>query len=520
MTTRTRARRAPHGKNIAVSLASAALLCTAGSTLAEDSLSDSIERFLQNTQNSIDDTKLWKVHLKPSLRESFIWTDNVFLNAEDEDNVILKRITNNSTGNVITNRDQLEQIEQRIPDFKDTGTEGRVGDYILQTEPTLDFVVPVNENYFKAFGREQMTILGVQVRNQEYMHRQDLDNTSIFLRTDIFGFLSDLLSFEAGNNWWIRVKDDFSRLRDPLDTSIRLQLQDGLGRIKQFKDFERTENTANLDFGYNGGQFDVSAGYENYHLLLEDEDLDQAEHTRHNFHAEVGTQIPWWQQKRVYLRYDYWIYHFSQAPIHGADGSVVNEAQILNDANVQKATLGINGRFFSEKMQGKFEAAYLSWDPKSDGLSGDRNAFDGLLGHAQMAYQPWEERNTKIQLEYEHLIGYSAISNYNSTHIGTLTVLHEIIPKRLDADFTFAFSTTTPSDGPSRKLLETGAGVTYHVFKQFDVTLRYLFRHQIGSNEIVTPSAFARDGRLFEYELRSSGNFHQNILELGFLLHF
>jgi hypothetical protein len=499
----------------------AAGLCIAtGPALADDSLSDSVEKFLQQTQDKIADSKLWKFEVRPSLHESVIWTDNIYLNAKDEDNVILTRVTGNGVD--IKNPAQLARIEQTLPDFRDTSTQGRQSDFIIQSDLNVDIVLPVNDSYTKAFGnKKSMEILGVEVKNQEYLDHNELDNNSVFLHTNLFGFISDLFNVEAGNNFWIHVKDDFSKLKDPLDTSIRLLRQDGLTSLRSFNDFERTENTANIDVGWNGGNVDASAGYENYHLLLDAEELDQVEHTRHNFHAELGTGL---QQSRGYLRYDYWIYHFARAPLHDARGNTVGHAQILNDANVHMGTLGFTGPLFSDRMTTKLEGSYENWEPDDDGLSQDSEHFAGFIGHAQLAYRPWEERNTQFQFEYQHRLTYSAISNYNSTHEGTFTVLHEIIPKRLDADFNLSFSTTTPTDGPVRKLLETGVGLTYHVYKQLDVSARYVFRHQTAQKEITTSSAFARgtggNTRLYQYEIKSNSEFYQNIVELGFVLHF
>src|SRR6188474_665361 len=87
-------------------LAVAALLGVASSSYGDDSLSDSVERFLQTVQDRVQDTKLWKIRFKPTLRESVIWTDNVFLNDVDEDNVHLNAVFDQSTGEVITDPDR------------------------------------------------------------------------------------------------------------------------------------------------------------------------------------------------------------------------------------------------------------------------------------------------------------------------------------------------------------------------------------------------------------------------------
>jgi hypothetical protein len=140
---------------------------------------------------------------------------------------------------------------------------------------------------------------------------------------------------------------------------------------------------------------------------------------------------------------------------------------------------------------------------------------------ARFAYKPWgEERDTRFQLEYERHVEYSAISNYNRIHEAQFSVIHELIPKRLDGDFSMSFSTIAPSQGPHRKLFETGVGAVYHLYKQVDVSLRYLFRHETSDNEIVTNSAFRRGPRLYSFDITSDGDFYQNMVELAIALHF
>lgn len=489
--------------------------------LAGDSLSDSVEQYLNDTQNKIEESKLWKFQVKPSLRESAIWTDNIFLNAEDESSLRLLSVTDKATGTVTTDPATLAAIEKSNSNFQDAQSRGRVGDYIIQSELGVDLILPVNDAYSKAFKHDQITLLGVKVRNQEYLDENDLDNTSVFLHTDIFGFLTDLMDQEWGNGYWVRVRDDYTKLNDPLDASIRLLRQDGITQVQKFSDFGRSENTANFDVGYHGAQFDASVGYENYHLWLEDDSLSQAEHVRHDFHVEFGTIVPDMEEWRAYVRYAFQMYHFGSAPVYDSHGNKTGRAQILNDADVHQGTVGMETADSGGKLSMILEATYEAWLPRSNGLSGDTGQWVGIVPHFQIAYMPFEgERITKFQFDYHQSIGYSAISNFNSDQVATLSVQHEVIPKRLDADFNVSFGTTNPSDGPYRKLFETGAGLTYHMYKQLDLTLRYAFRHQTAHHEITTVSDFESGGTIYTYEVKSNSSFYQNIVELGLLLHF
>lgn len=500
-------------------LATGAVLLAAVPAAAADSLSDSVERFLDNAQKKIEETKIWKLRVKPSLHESVIWTDNIFLNADGEDNVKLTRVLGPGA-TIVTDPDQLARIASTVPEFADTESQGEKSDFIIQSELGTDLVLPVNESYSKVFDKlEQMTLLSVKIRNQEYLDHNELDNNSYFLRTDVFSFINDLLNQKWGNNFWVRMKDEYADLNDPLDATIRLLKQDGISNVDSFTDFGRKENLFNFDAGWNGAKVDALLGYERYNLWLNDESLQQADHKRDNFHAEVGSLVPGWEQQRAYARYDVWLYHFGRADVLSLSGDV-NSEQILNDATVQRGALGVEGPMISDKTTFLAEAGYENWNPNTQGLSADTSSYAGFMGHVQAAYKPWDEQNTTFSFEYQKTIDYSAISNFNLEHTGLFSVRHELIPKRLDGDFNISLTTTSPSDGPDRKLLETGCGLTYHVYKQLDVSLRYVFRHQTARNEIVTASAFGRGARVFEYQVKSDSEFVQNIVELGFLLHF
>jgi len=503
-----------------IAAAAALLLTVAMPALAADSLSDSVEQFLTNSQNKIDETKLWKFRVKPTLRESVIFTDNIFENAAHENPVTLTRVFGPGA-TVITDPAQLAQISKTVPDLANTGTDGRVNDFIFQSDADVRLVLPVNDEYSKAFsGLKEMTILGVQVKNQKYASNSSLDNTSLYLNSNLFGFLSDLLNAQWGHNFWIHAKDTYSHITDPLDASLRTLSSGGLNTNHEFNDFGRKENTLNVDAGWNGAKVYATVGVENYFLHLDDHDLDQASHTRNEAHGELGSLIPGWERQKAYVRYEYAAYRFDDAPVINTTTGQITDTQILNDAVTQEGWVGVSGPMISDKTLIAAEVGYATWDPRGGGITADNSHFHNLMTHFQFAYRPVDDQNTTYQFDYHDEIGYSAISNYNSSHIGQFTIMHEAIPKRLDLRFSVALSTIAPSDGPRRKLLETGIGATYHLYKQLDLIARYAFLHQTAHHEIVTTSAFEQGGRVYEYTLASDSSFYQNIVEVGLELHF
>lgn len=506
----------------------AMLVLAAGSRAYADegSLSDSIEKFLNDVEEQVKNAKIGPVNLRPSLRESIIWTDNVFLNDTDERGLTLKRLTvvRGSQVTVITDRSRLNAIARATPDFSSADTRGRVSDELLQSQLTLGFEMPVNEEYTKAFKKDRLTLLEAEVKNQEYFDENRLDNTSINLRTDIFSFVSDLFSFESANEFWVRGRGEYSKLTDPLDAQIRLINDSGITTVDSFNDFQRTETTGEAQVGWKRNRYDAMVGYEYYSLDLDDKFLRQAEHQRQTISAEVGTEQDFLPEKRLFARYDLQLFRFGRAPVLSTSGSIRN-VQVLNDADVHRFALGAEGLVFSRRISARVEAGYMAWRSASNGLSGDTNQFNSAIGKMRVAYKPWEERKTQIQLEYQRTANYSAISNFNTLHEARLTYTQELTPRQLDLDVSLGFTRTDPSDGPSRKLYEAGAKVTYHAYKQLDVTLSYQVRLQRSMREIVVPSAFVTgEGgpveRLFEYELSSNGDFLQNVIELGVELKF
>ncbi len=538
--------------------------------VAGDTLTDTIDDYLKDADRFVKETKVWKFNLQPRLRESLIWTDNLFLNDDNEQNLMLDKITRVSNSfdgsgsnpntrvirrpgvHIINDPQVLRLAEDVIPQFQ-KDSRGRVDDAILQTDFELDLVLPLNnEEYEKFFDRDELNILGVELRNQEYLDENRLDNTSIFLRTDIFGFISDLFDASWGEDVWVRMSNDYQEIRDPLDSPVRLIAADQLATEKEFEDFKRTENTFRASGGYNANKADISGGFEHYELELDDEQLSQADHFRRNYWIEVGTALPGAQEKRVYARYDLWDYEFNDSPLSfrqitrtnalGVEVTVgeplVGGDQVLNNALHHRWVVGMEGMLFSKKLRGTIEAGYQYWDADDDGTTADDSDFQGFAGRFQLAYKPWAEKSTRFQWAYDRSLSYSSISNYSATHDTTFTILHDIIEDQLEADLSISWNRTAPSNGPTRMLIESGLGLTYKVTDNLDLNFRYLYRHQQSEDEIVINSAFTKTIRddngtpgnpdddstvqatTFDYTSKSDGDFYQNVLQLGFDLHF
>ena len=326
----------------------------------------------------------------------------------------------------------------------------------------------------------------------------------------------------------MRTEAEYNRITDPLDAQTLFLRDDGATSLATFQDFERDEKRAKFTTGYEGGQVDGKVAFEYYGLSLDDSEFSQADHLRYTYSSEVGTELPWWQEKRGFLNYEFRQYKFGRSDVLDVNGNRVGRTQVLNNGDVHRIVAGVEGALFTQRLTGRIEAGYIGWDARSDGESGDNNDYNGFAGGFRVAYKPFEERKTQFQIAYDRDLGYSTISNYNKKHDVVLSFIHDIIPNRLDGDASIAFTRTEPSDGPDRNLWELGLGLTYHLYEQLDVSFRYLMRYQDSKDEIKVTSAFDLDandgvpgpGRIVEYQLSSDGDFWQNILELGITLRF
>src|SRR5262249_40229038 len=154
--------------------------------------------------------------------------------------------------------------------------------------------------------------------------------------------------------------------------------------VKRYNDFGRTENTFNVDGGINGNEMDASVGYEHYNLWLSDHSLDQAQHARDNFHAEVGSIVPGLQPLRAFVRYGDTRDRLDHAPDRDTQARTISNEQILNDANGNKGAVGCEAK--NEKAEGRVEFGYENGKPISgSGLSGDTREFSGVLTRVQAA---------------------------------------------------------------------------------------------------------------------------------------
>jgi hypothetical protein len=426
-----------------------------------------MDRFLQSGTAFFDDNKLFgKIRITPSFGHNVIYDSNIFLNDDDEED-----------------------------------TEGVESDVIFSTSVGLAAVMEVNKEYTKIFDRDRLTVLSYDFKSNMYLDHDEVNNIGQDINTDLFGFFNDLLNAgDIGKNLYFRVYATYTDLTDPLDALFRTPFVAGFPEIEDVDDIRRQDLTAGAEFGWIGNKWDVAAGYEYYRIDFKSDLFEQAEHVRNTGWIEAGMEIPGLKDKRVFARFKYSDYRFTE--------------HLLNDAEVSEYTIGFEGSIFTKKIKMILEGSYLEWEHQDEGAIGDDSDYEGGVGWGKIVYLPMEDRPLVLQLEGGRKVQWSAIANYRVDDSAMLTVRDVILPDRLDADVTLYWSHHRESEGPKWNLIEAGAGLTYHLHRQVDITLRYLYRYQDSWDEILITNIQTGD------EVETDGDFDQHVVSLGFQVRF
>jgi opacity protein-like surface antigen len=426
-----------------------------------------VEGWLNGVDESIDEVRIGgKVKLAFNFGQRVMYDDNIYLNAKNE------------------------------PD-----TRGRVGSWVSDTVLGVAFLLPTNPDYSQFFKRDSITIFRYEFGYTAYFTDGGVNHPRHTFSTDLFSFFKDLFKVSGeGSRFYFRIKNDLDFKTDPLDLKLRNLSLIGLPVINDFQRLERWENRFDALVGYNGNRFKATISYRNEWFSFTDREFQQADHMEHIVPVRFGVAIPQHENKVVYLE--------------GRYRNLNYRKDILNDAEVWEIVGGFEGSIISRRMTAVAEAGYSSWNSKDNGLTADDSDYSGFIGLLRLVYRPWEERKLQFQLEAERRVQWSAIANYLVENRGELSVIYEFIPRRLEGDLTLAVRDQDESDGPSRTLWEVGLGVRYHLFKQVDLTARYLYRNQDSRNEIVYVDPVTGVLR------QTNGDFYQNVISVGIEVRF
>ena len=90
-------------------------------------------------------------------------------------------------------------------------------------------------------------------------------------------------------------------------------------------------------------------------------------------------ELPWFSQKHGYIRYDF---NWYRPEDRAVDGST----QAINDGDFYRIVAGVDGALGSEKITGRAELGYASWDTnENSGISGDDSNFNNVVGLLEVA---------------------------------------------------------------------------------------------------------------------------------------
>jgi hypothetical protein len=364
--------------------------------------------------------------------------------------------------------------------------------------------MPVNKEMTKLFKRDRVTLLSYEARYLYYFKESDVSNFNQYLRTDLFSMLKDILNVGFGNRVTLEAGADYSYVTDPIDILVRDLTLPGFPTGDEISQLNRHRFQANAGVRYLGNSFDVGGYYDFDTYLFDDRFFEQADHRKHRVALDVGVNPPFIPDKRVFVIARYSDYTFDKG--------------FLNDAEVQDYRIGIDGSVLTKKLDLYLDAGWLIWDHKDTGLLADDSDYSGGVGLLQLAFQPWVTRKTKFQVELGRDVTWSAIANYRVEDKILFQVVEELVPRKLDGDVTASYGNYRPSDGPKRRLLEIGVGLFYHVYRQMDLTLRYLYRQQWGYDENTLTSLDPDTG--LPVTIETNGDFYQHVISLGLELNF
>ncbi len=483
------------GRTLAIFLAAILTLGLAAPAFAQDGAAHAIDDFVSSSSDYFDNNLIFgKIRFRPRLDQKFIYDDNIWLN-----------------------------------DAHEPQTEGREWDFISSTKIGLAFDLPVNEAYTKFFRRPNVTLLEYEADFMWYFRNPEVSAINQNIGTSFFGFISDLAKTGGGKpyGFFYDLSANYSVIMNPLDL-IQRPLGPTLTGVPVIppvigttEKLEWKQAHAEVYAGWRGNSVDARVGYEFDWIEFEDDFYSQADNREHTGVGEIGWNPSFHPTGRIFLKAEYTDLEFRTG--------------VLNSADIWDVRLGFEGPLFSKRLRFYVDAGVKDWENQGDGgfaflnaqgrpefrANGDDSDFNGFVGTFRMAFTPWQTRKTQFELEAGRDVGWSAIANYRRDTYVMLTVFDEIIPKKLDIDMVVAYTNFDPSEGPYRNLFEIGAGLTYHLVPQVDLTMRYLFRNQRSYDEIsVNFVEQLPGGQTRTVTLESNGNFHQNIFSVGFLVWF
>ena len=488
---------------VGFTIAATLFVLAAPAAMAQDDVMREVNALMEDSSDWLDENTTIEVgsgiYFNPEIGIKFAYNDNIYLNDKEED-----------------------------PDtFRDPEaiTRGRVSDFIINFLVHLSFDMEVNPHYTRIFEHSNVTILSYDLDYQWYANESDLNFANQRLRSDLFFFLKDIFNTTIiGPDTFITLGGDWSEVQDPLEVLVRDLRLPGAPIVDDVTQLRRQVLNLYGSVGYQGNMFRTDLGYDYYRMEFEEGVFSQADHTTQTGTWDIRVVPPFMGRDQwLYTRLKYQRYDFpTEREVVPGQGSV----KLMNDANVYDAVIGFEGPLFSQRTRWMAEVGYTYWDTVQNGVIQDDSDFQGGTGLLRVIYTLPKSSNT-VQFEASRFVTWSVIANYSLEYTVAGTYNHNLMPNRMDADVLVAWNHSNPSapNTPTRSLFEIGAGLVWHAIPskkrtrpQLDIELRYRYMTQTASGET---SFFIRDpGTGDIVEVKSSLDFYQNLLTLGFYFKF
>jgi hypothetical protein len=480
-----------------------------------------MDRWMESTGESLKETRILGMQIRPWLRESISYSDNIFYQERNE--------------KLVVDNDPPPSIDPTPgPASPKLGKpRGQVDDFVNTLAVGVGLEKPLNVTLLKALGLSReggnsFRFFDASVTYVEYLTESsgpDALNWNVKADIpnliDLTNVVSKLLRMDAHTHAvYFRLETGFSRTTDPLDVAI-FDFQSTAPTLftrGQRNDFTRQEWYVKPTLGFQGPAWDWALSYRYFNFSILDEDLDVADHVEHDFSATLGRSF---KDQRIYVYDRYAIFKFEA---RGPN----DETPVLRNFVLNEIGAGWGGpiSWVSKKLSGTAEVGYADQDVEDEhtppfvtGKVGGPLPFDehhGMVGRGSLTYRPYVTKATQFKLEYDRHVDWSVVSTNKVVDTGTFTFSHPFNPK-FRTEWKYMISHETVATREKRLYQEADIAFMYQIMHYTELEFRYTYRKMISTGEPTTSFADASNQIYF---IQPDGDFTANIFTIGISVSF
>lgn len=255
---------------------------------------------------------------------------------------------------------------------------------------------------------------------RQYVNHPELNTRGfagdVKLDLDI-GLDQDLIRIQQQRGrWYFKITDDIKGRTDAVD-------------LVDPKLVARLKNLLKVRTGLEFKRGELYVEYENSYLYVFDSEFKRIQHMQHS--VRLGSKMEVTPRWTVELMITPGLIDFDQG--------VLSDQQFVEVLARARGTL-------SPRLSTTLAIGYRHQRVVSQGASGDRSDFNGLVFDASMR---WDlTQRTRLFVSAIRELQLSSVSNYKEATIGRISVVHELVPRRMIATLRLEVNHQQASDGP------------------------------------------------------------------------